>query len=154
MADEAIKEPDAFITQAPSSQRNGFSQLILPSLGSSFALRHQHQVWQVHRRFLRHLCLLLHLLPVHHAPRPPPARAAHLHCGSCGLLRGHQVPQLLVHLPGHHLSLLASHRGMEIRHPSQLGDHLAQHAHKSHLRDRRLHQVHQLHRHQLHLQAH
>ena len=108
MADEAIKEPDAFIMQAPSSQRNGFSQLILPSLGSSFALRHQHQVWQVHQRFLRHLCLLLHLLPLHHAPRPPPARAAHLHCGSCGLLCGHQIQQLLVHLPGHHLSLLLS----------------------------------------------
>ena len=105
MADEAIKEPDAVITQAPSSQRNGFSQLILPSLGSSFALRHQHQVQQVHRRFLRHFCFF-HLLPVHHAPRPPPARAAHLHCGSCGMPCGRQAPQLTVHLPGHHLPYL------------------------------------------------
>ena len=95
MADEAIKEPDVVITQASSSQCNGFSQLIFPSLGSSFALRHQHQVWQVHRRFLRHLCLPLHLLSVHHAPRPPPARAAHLHCGSCGLLSGIKFHHLL-----------------------------------------------------------
>ena len=43
------------------------------------------------RRFVRvrRLCLL-HLLPVHLAPRPPPASAAHLHCGSCGLPCGHQ----------------------------------------------------------------
>ena len=83
-------------------------------------------------------CLLLNVLPVHHAPRPPPARAAHLHCG-------HQAPQLTVHLLGHHLSLLASHRGLDIRQPSQLGDPLSHHAHRSHLEDHRLHQVHPFH---------
>ena len=82
-------------------------------------------------------------------------RAARLRSGSCGLLCGHQVPQLLVHLPGHHLSLLASQRGMEVRHLSQLGDHLAQHAHKSHLLEIIDYiQVRQLRRHQPHLQAH